>query len=355
MHPKPLPTHPAERPQIHANGNIPLPPSTESASDHPSASATIAKVYQNGIETIDQASAVTGMAASLGFMLLPLVILAIKMVFSHIETYGFLSAFLTLLLLFAVYLTIRLEFHGLKYEPILFNRALQQVHILEPIPLSRAEFLFMPWKMVKGVKISSYAWAATHAEITSFMVSNTKLVRREYMLVLSFTSSPWSNVVAARVGVGTTSAYDDGELCRRHWEHIRRYMRGEGPALSPNSVPWESGTETFWQSLFFGQPLLGPGKAANWGSPDLWTRIGGLVVIPALPFTAVVGLTRWLCFTVRKTPEWPAEIRQAIGPELSRAEMQRIIDQAGLETLDTSSAATPTTPATPARARIGGR
>ncbi len=35
MHPKPLPTHPAERPQIHANGNIPLPPAVLRIGDAP--------------------------------------------------------------------------------------------------------------------------------------------------------------------------------------------------------------------------------------------------------------------------------------------------------------------------------
>ena len=61
----------------------------------------------------------------------------------------------------------------------------------------------------------------------------------------------------ARFGVGLTSSWNADFMVQR-WEHIRRYMRGEGPPLANGDTLFKDTSLTsLWAALTFGQPLLG--------------------------------------------------------------------------------------------------
>lgn len=150
-------------------------------------------------------------------------------------------------------------------------------------------------------------------------MGGANLPRKEYALTLAITDAPGSRTVIARFGVGFTAGYDGGSTQVVRLEHIRRYMRGEGPALTPGDALYPDDSKEHWIGAFTsGQPLLGPGSKVWWTGEGLhgaWflTIPVGLAFLFILPLTLPYNLIRWLVRRFKGTPRWPADILTSVG------------------------------------------
>jgi hypothetical protein len=295
-----------------------LPPLDRSASDTPNSGGSIRAVYANGIELIDQLATIDGMFAgamwtgSFGFI-------AILVYLAH-DTPGawFFFSPLVLLALFGVFLG-RADSVGWRYQPVLFDKDAQKVHVFTDLGSPWWEV----WRLVGGTRcrVDSFDWACARGEVAEVVVmGGANLPRKEYALTLAITDAPGSRDVIARFGVGFTAGYDDGQTQVARWEHIRRYMRGEGPALTPGDALYIDDSKEHWIGAFTsGQPLLGPGSKIWWTGEGLhgaWflTIPFGLAFLVILPLTLPYSLIRWTVRRFKGTPRWPTDILASVGP-----------------------------------------
>jgi hypothetical protein len=299
-----------------------VPPQHEAASTTPMATDAIARGYPQAIEFADAVGEVAGNLATVGLVL---VFVVGGLLYGGIKyELGWISHIIGSLLLLVTFVMVRQDFHGHLYTPVLFNRGLGQVHVMESLPLSWTEFFFMPWRIAGKTRIHSFPWSCVRGEVASLQIFQGQVLRTEFNLFLAFTEAPESNRVVYRASVGTTTAYDDGQGCVNRWEHIRRFMRHEGPGFRAGDRPWTNGAVSFWRGFFYGQMLLGPGSGKYWRTGSLWVYVTGVLSLFILPMTAYHGLVKWACCAIRPQPKWPAEILASIGPEVEFDELQRV-------------------------------
>lgn len=294
-----------------------LPPLDHPASDTPTSGGSVRAVYADGIEFIDQMATIDGMFAGAMW--------SAALGFAWFLAWGYGEApdawFLHSIFLFFVLLLIalgRADSVGWRYQPVLFDKASQKIHVFTDIGTPFWEV----WRLLGGTRcrIDSFDWACARGEVAEVAVmGGANLPRTEYALTLAITDAPGSRDVVARFGVGFTAAYDDGQTQIARWEHIRRYMRGEGPALTPGDALYPDDSQEHWIGAFTsGQPLLGPGSKEWWTGEGLhgaWflTIPFGLAFLLFLPLTLPYSLIRWTVRRFKGTPRWPDHIRASVG------------------------------------------
>jgi hypothetical protein len=297
-----------------------LPPLDRAASDAPNSGGSVRAVYASGIEFIDQMATIGGMFA--GAMWGMGGGLALFIVWAATEFSGSWAWIGHLIGLFwvLVFLALgRADSVGWRYQPVLFDKAAQKVHVFTDLGSPWWEV----WRLVGGTRyrIDSFDWDCARGEVAEVVVmGGANLPRKEYALTLAVTDAPGSRDVVARFGVGFTAGYDDGQTQVGRWEHIRRYMRGEGPALTPGDALYPDDSKEHWIGAFTsGQPLLGPGSKVWWTGEGLhgaWflTIPFGLAFLVILPLTLPYSLIRWTVRRFKGTPRWPADILASVGP-----------------------------------------
>lgn len=216
---------------------------------------------------------------------------------------------------------------GWRYQPVLFDKAAQKVHVFTDLGSPWWEI----WRLLGGTRhrIDSFDWACARGEVAEVVVmGGANLPRKEYALTLAITETPGSARVVARFGVGFTTGYDGGQTQVARWEHIRRYMRGEGPALTAGDELYLDDSQEHWTGAFTsGQPLLGPGSKMWWTGEGLhgaWflTVPVGLAFLCILPLTLPYSLIRWLVRRFKGVPQWPADILASVGDAVDPQSLQ---------------------------------
>lgn len=304
----------------HELPHVLLPAQDLSASATPSATGAIVRKYEYGIEFADQLGEIAGLLAIIGVFCFGIATLFIHAALVDFTWLAFTTGTLGVVVTWAM---IREDFSGQKYNPVLFDRDKGLVHVMDTQPLTWTQFFFMPWRAAGHQVVTTLDWRCARAEVVTLQVFQGQIVRTEHNLVLAFTESPDSHKVVYRTSVGTTTAYDSGRGCIDRWEHVRRYMRHEGPGWRAGDRPWGIDVPTFWRGFFFAQMLLGPGSGKFWRSRRWGVYVLGILSIAGLPFTAYAGLVRWACYAVRHQPTWPENIRATLGVELGTRDMQR--------------------------------
>jgi hypothetical protein len=216
-----------------------------------------------------------------------------------------------------MYYLFRADTTGFRYEPVMFCRGGAQPTVHH---FAAAGVSLVPFKAVKA-EIRSYPWSCVRAEISTFVVGAAPFAGRQHMLRLCITEAPGSNRVVERFNVGLVDVGDGSQLVAL-WEHIRRYMQENGPALTGQGteklVPAEH--MPLWWALLSFMPV-GP-DAVMWGKRAWWKFLFAPLVLIALPLCLFFGLFRWLSLALKKTPQWPAEILNAAGGgALSKAQV----------------------------------
>jgi hypothetical protein len=303
-----------------------LPPLDRAASDTPNSGGSVRAVYAGGIEFIDQMATIGGMfAGAVWTGILVIAFFAVWLVQ--------VSSFDAFTIIFfgvwaAVFLALgRADSVGWRYQPVLFDKVAQKVHVFTDLGSPWWEV----WRLLGGTRfrIDSFDWACARGEVAEVVVmGGANLPRKEYALTLAITDAPGSRDVIARFGVGFTAGYDDGQTQVARWEHIRRYMRGEGPTLTPGDELYPDDSKEHWTGAFTsGQPLLGPGSKVWWTGEGLhgaWflTIPFGLAFLVILPLTLPYSLIRWAVRRFKGTPRWPTEILASVGPLVDPESLQ---------------------------------
>ena len=303
-----------------------LPPINHAASDTPNSGGSVRALYANGVEFIDQMATIDGMfagaawTAALGFIA--------TFIFLTHDAPGFIPYALPFALISLLLLSLgRADSVGWRYQPVLFDKVAQKVHVFTDLGSPWWEV----WRLLGGTRfrIDSFDWACARGEVAEVVVmGGANLPRKEYALTLAITDAPGSRDVIARFGVGFTAGYDDGQTQVARWEHIRRYMCDEGPALTPGDELYPDDSKEHWIGAFTsGQPLLGPGSKIWWTGEGLrgaWflTIPFGLAFLVILPLTLPYSLIRWTVRRFKGTPRWPTDILASVGPLVDPESLQ---------------------------------
>lgn len=296
---------------------ISLPGQDASAGLVATAAGSIRAVYAHGIEFIDQMSTIGGMFAGFVWTFALALLWLFFWSLTYLSSFHFMLVMPLLMAILCLGLG-RADSVGYRYEPVLFNKALQKIHVFTDMGANWWEF----WKPFGGTsfRIDTFDWACARGEVAEVLVmGGVGVPRKEYALTMAITDTPGSNTVVARFGVGFTMGYDGGATQIARWEHIRRYMRNEGPALGPGDSLYVDPSREHWVGAFtFGQPLLGPGSKIWWtgeGWHGAWfiTIPVGLAFLFLLPLTMPFSLIRWMVQKLKPVPRWPAEILASVG------------------------------------------
>jgi hypothetical protein len=288
-----------------------LPPSTASVHTSPITGGAVLKVYPNALAFVDQIGAMRGYLAANALMGLPLTTLGIMDGARDGMWWGvaFLVPLALVLLAF-----VQIDFVGFRYQPVLVNRGLGQVHVFVGQMLPWWQWFWKLWGR-SGWEVQTYDWRCIRAEVIQFTIFAGQVPRRESALVFAVTDAPGSNKVIQRFGVGPTSAYGDIDSLVRRWEHIRRFMQGEGPVWVAGDAKFEDFAVSFWDAATFMQPLFNPMFKDLRDSPRHWWWIWplGVAALIGLPLTAPLGIVRWLSYKLNAEPVWPKDVLQSLG------------------------------------------
>lgn len=291
-----------------------IPASDKSSGAGARAHDSVSTVYEHGIAFIDDVGAMEGyltIVFGMGGAF------AVWMSSLTIPRFGL--TFLTTLMLLGVLiclLVVRADTVAFRYQPVLFDRAAGKVHVFVAESLTWWKW----WQLKPPSHVESFDWSCIRGEVAEFMVlGGGGAPRRNYNLICAVVEEPGSRKVVARFGAGMSSVWAANAMFQR-WEHIRRYMRDNGPALAPgDSLYKDESTFKLLPALTFLQPLLGPGSGVYWTGKalgGLWflTIPFGILILILLPFTAVAGLLRLISHHLKHEPRWPKEILDSVGP-----------------------------------------
>jgi hypothetical protein len=308
--------------------HVVLPPLDEPASQSATGGGSIRAVYKNGIEFIDQMGSIDGyLAAWMGTAAL----IALSLLVWSLTSYtSIILLHIVPALVFLGCLTLgRSDSVGYRYQPVLFDRAAQKVHVFTDL----GSTWWHVWKLYGATpfRVDSYDWKCARGEVAEIAVlGGAGLPRTEYALTLAITDVPGGCNVVARFGVGFTMGYDGGATQINRWEHIRRYMSGKGPALASRDELYRDESMGHWLGAFtFAQPLLGPGSKVYWtgeafyGAWFLTIPVGMFMLVTLLPLTVPASLFRWFAHKGKGIPRWPAEIQASIGEEVDPSSLER--------------------------------
>ena len=295
--------------------HIVLPTSSVSVHRSPLTGGAVLKIYPNALAFVDHVSGMRGYLSANALMGLPL---TVTLLVGGVKDGLWLGVAVLIPLALLLLAFIQYDFVGFRYQPVLVNRGLGQVHVFVGHMLPWWQWFWKLWGR-SGWEVQTYDWRCIRAEVIQFTIFSGQVPRRESALVFAVTDAPGSNKVIQRFGVGPTSAYGDIDSMLRRWEHIRRFMQGEGPVWVAGDAKFQDFAVSFWDAATFLQPLFNPmfkdlrEQARHW-----WIWPLGVAALIGLPLTVPIGLVRWLSYKLNAEPVWPKDVLQSLGgPELS--------------------------------------
>jgi hypothetical protein len=105
----------------------------------------------------------------------------------------------------------------------------------------------------------------------------------------------------------------------RIWEHLRRYMNENGPALPEGEALADTTVPlTWWQSLG-AVSVFGPGYAKRWREGWGWMALTHLFSPLMLPLDVLMATTNWLSYKTAYPVQWPQDVLDKVGPPVRRA------------------------------------
>jgi hypothetical protein len=313
----------AESPDVLAPANEHLvqllPPIKQRAADRARTLGSVLDVRSNALLFVDQMAAFKGYGATISLMAIPATMFSLFALFTFKDA-GWLWLFLPFLLfvwLISVWM-LQQDIIGYRYEPVAVCKSTGKVYAFRSLGLWWWQLGWKLWGRVPA-EVQTYDWACVRGEIAQVVVFTGDIVRRESGLVFAVTESPGSNKVVARVGIGPSIGYGQNELLVERWEHIRRFMQGEGPAWRPDDVLYEPDEPTLGAALKWGLPVLEDGLVNTWRNHHPGLAFIFTFLTLAWPVFALIGLMRWLCHKVLAEPRWPADVEAALGAKIDVA------------------------------------
>ncbi len=102
----------------------------------------------------------------------------------------------------------------------------------------------------------------------------------------------------------------------RVWEHLRRYMNENGPALPPGETVADTTVPVTWWDSLGAVSVFGPGYDKRWAESWGWMLIMHLLLPITLPLALLMATTNWLSYKTAYPVQWPQEVLDKVGPPL---------------------------------------
>jgi hypothetical protein len=255
-------------------------PRDQRASDTPSSRQLISRAYQDAIFIEAMPTKLRGMMSlfaigmlAAGGLFIVLATNVVHLVLSVNQTSGWVAFDVALLVLCAVCIplafiggirALRFDLTAPKENPIVFNRKTRKVYRYTPdIPglgllandkgnfslwglLKYIAMTFLPWP---GMLLVEYDWDCLEAEYYSQTGPSGNVIRTEEHLDLFVRERPGSDNVIGSFPLTIGFNVGGEALARDLWEHVRRFMEEDGPALSPGDKPAPPPPRTTWQVM----------------------------------------------------------------------------------------------------------
>ncbi|RAM66183.1 hypothetical protein RB25_01075 [Herbaspirillum rubrisubalbicans] len=288
-----------------------LPPHSLSVSRTPNTSGSVIEAYPHGLAYADQIAGMTGAAAFIALLGLPMLSLY---AYSGIADYKIFSVFssvfgwiVTVVNFLLVYFLLRWDITGYRYAPVLFDRAAGKVHVFFDQTLL---FRWLPLWGGGKYEIETYDWSCIRGQVSRSRVFTGNTAQELAALSCVVVRGPQDPTVVAQFEVGGSTNALAVQLLLDRWEHVRRFMEHEGPLFVQDDGPYvPPATQSLWGALCWGQPLIGPGRHA----PSVGMVLAQMFTACFVWFTVPFGLVGWLCFHIKEKPKWPAEILASVG------------------------------------------
>lgn len=100
----------------------------------------------------------------------------------------------------------------------------------------------------------------------------------------------------------------------RVWEHVRRYMNENGPALPPGEQLADTTVPVTWWDSLGAVSVFGPGYLKRWRENWGWMAIMHLLSPLMLPLAILMATTNWLSYKTAYPVQWPREVLDKVGP-----------------------------------------
>lgn len=301
------------------SSGVVLPTNDYAVSRRPTAGYSVVHAYAHGLEYAEQVFGAGGVGLFFIAMFGPLVVLMFPMMWT---VGGIIQSLTTATAVLFLWFFYRFDTVGYRYTPVLFNRALGKVHVFR----DRTKF-FSLWPLWGGgrYRIDTYDWVCVRGQISRFRLLTGPQAQDNAALGCIVLAAPDRAELVGEFPLGITASALAVQTLLDHWEHIRRYMEGEGPAFVQGEGPYRPpSTQTLLGALCFGQPFIGPGWRENAATADAGLVLWQVVALVLLPATAAFGLLRWVSAHVRSRPKWPAEVLASVGgAALQGAELAR--------------------------------
>ncbi|MFN4253335.1 DUF6708 domain-containing protein, partial [Deinococcus sp.] len=100
----------------------------------------------------------------------------------------------------------------------------------------------------------------------------------------------------------------------RVWEHVRRYMNENGPALPPGEQLADTSVPVTWWDSLGAVSVFGPGYIKRWRESWGWMLIVHLFSPVMFPLALLMATTNWASYKTAYPVQWPQEVLDKVGP-----------------------------------------
>jgi hypothetical protein len=207
-------------------------------------------------------------------------------------------------LLFAI----RIELFRPIDEPTIFDRKHRKVYRVFSETQPGIKGLFKPWPLVA----CEYDWDLIDVEHIATVTAGASTVSRKHALMFIVRKSADDPTIIDSFNIGNSLILGD-QTTPAMWEHIRRFMEENGPALPGMEGVLKPEPELgLWERL----RRISPFSMEYW---RYWRAELPLMLFAHImfPFMIMWVFFRWLSDRTAVPIEWPKEVIDAVGPEIS--------------------------------------
>ncbi|MBD8577522.1 hypothetical protein IFU04_25105 [Pseudomonas syringae] len=219
---------------------------------------------------------------------------------------------------------ILVELFPVEDEPIVFDRKHRKIYrLIAPIDGSSER----GWARFRSVPLQAveYDWDYVTAEHRVQLTGTNQTVMRLHQLVFVVRDrrTPGSDEPYGRLldefSVGNSASFGENSV-GMWWEHLRRYMQTNGPALPEGEVlQLFERPRNLWQSMGVVSPF-GP-RFMWWWRHNRFPTVIILLCFPfTLPFSFGWSFCNWISHMTMRKVIWPQEVRDRIGRVIERAD-----------------------------------
>jgi hypothetical protein len=223
-----------------------------------------------------------------------------------------------------IWLYIRLELFPLEDEPIIFDRKHRKIYcLIAPIDGSSER----GWARFRSVPLQAveYDWDYVTAEHRVQLTGTGQSISRIHQLVLVVrdrrkpgADDPYGRLLD-EFSVGNCASFGDTSV-GMWWEHLRRYMQTNGPALPEGeALQLFDRPKNLWQSMGVVSPF-GPRLMWWWRNVRFPTILILLCFPFTLPFSFGWSICNWIVHMTMRKVIWPQEVRDRIGRVIERVD-----------------------------------